>query len=81
VVAVQKFANEWRIAARDGSGEMDGVITMIFQAQTLALKEWVITDGFGGNTRVVLSNLRYNERLNPRLFTPPRADNRRDRRR
>lgn len=68
VVALQKLANEWRVSARDGSGEMDGVITMIFEAQTLALKEWVITDGFGGNTRVILSNLRYNERLDPRLF-------------
>jgi len=63
VVALQKLSNEWRVAARDGSGEMDGVITMIFDAQTLALKEWVITDGFGGNTRVILSNLRYNDRL------------------
>lgn len=68
VVALQKLPNEWRVAARDGSGEMDGVITMVFEAQTLALKEWIITDGFGGNTRVVLSNLRYNERLDPRLF-------------
>ena len=68
VVALQKLPNEWRVSARDGSGEMDGVITMIFNAQTLALKEWVITDGFGGNTRVILSNLRYNERLDPRLF-------------
>ncbi len=68
VVALQKLANEWRVAARDGSGEVDGVITMVFDAQTLALKEWIITDGFGGNTRVILSNLRYNERLDPRLF-------------
>ena len=68
VVALQKLSNEWRVSARDGSGEMDGVITMIFDAQTLALKEWVITDGFGGNTRVILSNLRYNDRLDPRLF-------------
>lgn len=68
VVALQKIGTEWRVAARDGSGEMDGVITMIFDAQTLALKEWVITDGFGGNTRVILSDLRYNERLDPRLF-------------
>ena len=79
VIALQKLPNEWRIAARDGSGEMDGVITMIFEAQTLALKEWVITDGFGGNTRVILSNLRYNERLDPRLFIlrePRRGRNR-----
>ena len=79
VVALQKLASEWRVSARDGSGEMDGVITMIFDAQTLALKEWVITDGFGGNTRVILSDLRYNQRLDPRLFVlrePRRGRNR-----
>ncbi len=80
VVSLQKTYNEWRVAARDGSGEMDGVITMIFDARTLALKEWVIADGFGGNTRVILSELKYNERLNPRLFVL-RDDSRRERRR
>ncbi len=80
VVSLQKTYNEWRVAARDGSGEMDGVITMIFDARTLSLKEWVIADGFGGNTRVILSELKYNERLNPRLFVL-RDDSRRQRRR
>ncbi len=68
VVGLQKTYNEWRVTARDGSGEMDGAITMVFDAQNLALKEWIIADSFGGETRVLLSDLRYNERINPRLF-------------
>ena len=68
VIGLQKTYNEWRVTARDGSGEMDGAITMVFDAQTLALKEWIIADSFGGETRVLLSELRYNERINPRLF-------------
>lgn len=68
VIGLQKTYNEWRVTARDGSGEMDGAITMVFDAGTLALKEWIIADSFGGETRVLLSDLRYNERINPRLF-------------
>lgn len=80
VVALQKDATNWSVTARDGSGEMDGAITMVFDAQNLALKEWIITDDFGGQTRVVLSNLSYNARLDPRLFILREDSNRRDRR-
>ena len=79
VIGLQKTFNEWRVTARDGSGEMDGAITMVFDAQNLALKEWIIADSFGGETRVLLSELRYNERINPRLFVL-RDDSRRGRR-
>ncbi|MDA8708830.1 outer membrane lipoprotein carrier protein LolA [Hellea sp.] len=80
VIGLQKTYNEWRVTARDGSGELDGAITMVFDANTLALKEWIIADNFGGETRVLLSDLKYNERINPRLFVL-RDDSRRDRRR
>ena len=79
VIALQKTYNEWRVTARDGSGELDGAITMVFDANTLALKEWIIADSFGGETRVLLSELKYNERINPRLFIL-RDGSRRDRR-
>lgn len=79
VIALQKTYNEWRVTARDGSGEMDGAITMVFDSGTLALKEWIIADSFGGQTRVLLSELKYNERINPRLFVL-RDERRRDRR-
>lgn len=59
---------------------MDGAITMVFDSQTSNLKEWIIEDSFGGRTRVLLSDLRYNERINPRLFIL-RDDSRRERRR
>ena len=79
IIGLVKTYNEWRVTARDGSGEMDGVMTMVFDASTLALKEWIIADSFGGETRVLLSELKYNERINPRLFIL-RDENRRDRR-
>ena len=80
VTSFQKLPTEWRVTARDGSGELDGAMTMVFDPATLALKQWVIVDEFGGQTTVQLSDLRYNERINPRLFVL-REDGRRERRR
>ena len=80
VVALQKLPGEWRMSARDGSGNLDGAITMVFEPQTLALRQWIITDEFGGQTTVQLTDLRYNQRIDPRRFILRDAD-RRDRRR
>lgn len=80
VVSLQKTPSFINLTAKDGSGDMDGAITLVFDPQTLALREWIVHDGFGQQTRVVLSNLEYNQRLDPRLFIL-RDDNRRDRRR
>ena len=80
VVGLTKTAQDIRVTARDGSGEMEGTITMVFDAQTLAFKSWIISDSFGGQTHVQLSNLQYNPQLDPRLFVL-RDDDRRDRRR
>ena len=80
VVAFQKSPTQWRVSARDGSGQVDGVMTLVFDATTLALQGWVIDDGFGNATRVELADLRYNAQLDPRLFVL-RDDRRRDRRR
>ena len=80
VISLQKTINAISVTAKDGSGQMDGTITMIFDPNTLALREWVVHDGFGQQTKILLSDLRYNERLNPRLFVL-RDDKRRGRRR
>jgi len=80
VTALQKLPGQWIVTARDGSGQQDGAITMVFDSETLALQTWIIQDDFGGATRVSLSNLQYNGRINPRQFIL-REDSRRDRRR
>jgi len=79
IVGLTKTATDIAVTARDGSGEMDGDITMVFNANDLKLREWIIRSSFGGGARVVLSDLRYNERVNPRLFVL--RDERRERRR
>ncbi|NNC38237.1 MAG: outer membrane lipoprotein carrier protein LolA [Acidimicrobiales bacterium] len=79
VAALQKTVDGIRVAAKDGSGEIDGMITMVFDPTDLALKEWIVSDGFGAETRVILSDLKYNQKLSPRLFID-RDNRRRDRR-
>lgn len=81
VVSLQKLPTEWRVTAKDGSGSMDGAITMVFDARNLALRQWIIADEFGGQTTVMLSDLQYNQRINPRLFVLRDDSDRRDRRR
>ncbi len=68
IVGLQHTVDAIRVQARDGSGEIDGTITMVFDPDSLALSEWIIHDGFGRQTRVILSELRYNQNLSPRLF-------------
>ena len=80
VISLQKLPDQWRVTARDGSGELDGTITMVFDPATLALAQWIIVDEFGGQTTVQLSDLQYNTRIDPRRFIL-REDSRRDRRR
>lgn len=80
VTALQKLPGQWIVTARDGSGQQEGAITLVFDSETLALQTWIIADDFGGATRVSLSNLQYNGRIDPRKFIL-KGDSIRDRRR
>jgi len=79
VIALQKLPGQWIVTARDGSGQQEGAITLVFDSETLALQTWIIADDFGGATRVSLSNLQYNSRIDPKKFIL-REENRRRRR-
>ena len=48
IIGLVKTPQEIRVTAQDGSGEMDGNISMIFDPANLAFKAWVIGDSFGG---------------------------------
>ena len=80
VVSLQKTPSAIKVTAKDGSGKMDGAITMVFDPVSFALTEWIVHDGFGQQTKVILSGLKYNQLLNPRLFVL-RDETRRERRR
>lgn len=80
VIGLIKTPTDMRVTARDGSGEIEGDITLVFDVNTLALRGWYIADSFGGVTSIELSDLKYNQQINPRLFLI-RDESRRDRRR
>jgi outer membrane lipoprotein-sorting protein len=56
------------ITLRDRSGEMDGTLTLILQESDMSLTGWRTVDSGGNITSVMLSNVTYGSRLNPRLF-------------
>lgn len=80
VVSLLKSPNDIRVTSRDGSGEMNGTLTMVFDAQTLAFKAWMVEDVMGGLTVVELTDLRYNGNIDPRLYVFREDGDRRDRR-
>jgi outer membrane lipoprotein-sorting protein len=50
-----------------------GTLTLVFDDGPLSLRQWVVVDGQGGETRVSLENPRFNIKLDPERFefTPP----------
>lgn len=56
------------ITLRDRSGEMDGTLTLILQESDMNLTGWRTVDSGGNITSVMLSDVTYGSRLNPRLF-------------
>lgn len=68
VTGLQKFQDRTMVTIADKKGKQAGQMTLVFNEPNLALREWIVVDEFGQTTRVELSNLRYNEELNPRLF-------------
>ncbi len=50
-----------------------GTLTLVFDDSPLSLRQWVVVDAQGGETRVSLENPRFNIELDPKRFefTPP----------
>jgi len=69
------------IATQDRNEEMDGTALFAFNPESYALEEWFVTDSLGYTTRITLSEVETDLRLNPRLFVlDDPEDNRRNRR-
>jgi outer membrane lipoprotein-sorting protein len=58
------------IALADRSGQSAGQIQLFFSFPDVELKEWIITDAQGLNTRIEVSNLEYDQQLDDKLFAP-----------
>ena len=69
------------VTLRDPSEDVEGEIMFVFAEPSLELREWFVTDALGEVTRVTLADVETGISLNPRLFTVPDPENRRDSRR
>ena len=73
--------NRLYVDVEDRNDEMDGTARFVFHPETYALEEWFVRDSLGYVTRVILSDVETDVRLNPRLFVLDDAeDDRRSRR-
>jgi outer membrane lipoprotein-sorting protein len=68
ISAVKRYADGFSITARDGKKQADGEITLTFNDQPMALREWTVVDAQGGRTRVAINNLQPVGSLDSKLF-------------
>lgn len=74
--------NEDRVGVRvsDSSGELEGTLTMVFDAQNYDLLGWLAIDGNLQTTVVDLVDVETNVRIDPRLFRLDEEDDEEDER-
>lgn len=81
VVGLHKTDRFISVTAQDKDGRSEDQVTLVFNRESLGIHAWVITDGLGGHTQVLLSENNYNTPINPRLFIARDKDQHRQRRR
>lgn len=69
--AVDESEGQLRVTAVDPSEEGQGDVTMVFDANPLQLKQWIVTDPQGLTTTIALRETRANIDLEPDLFVIP----------
>jgi outer membrane lipoprotein-sorting protein len=57
------------VALQDREGKTGGQIRLFMDWPQVQLKEWIITDAQGLNTRIELAELQTNKSIDPKLFT------------
>lgn len=65
---------QMRVRAQDPDNPERGSITMIFGANPLELRQWIVDDAQGGATTVALSDTRANVEIAPSQFTIPEPE-------
>lgn len=69
IVALDVGDNIAVVTLQDKEGKASGQIRLFFDWPQLALKEWIISDAQGLNTRIELADLQLNKDADPKLFT------------
>jgi len=68
IIDIRRADTQIGIEVRDASGEMEGQLTLIFNADDFALQGWLAMDSMGETTWVSLEQVRTNMRTDPGLF-------------
>jgi outer membrane lipoprotein-sorting protein len=68
VVGHREVGKTTRVIAQDPEKPEYGTIELVFTANPVALREWIITDDMGGQTRVVLDDFQTGATLSNFLF-------------
>ncbi|MFV0473642.1 MAG: LolA family protein [Pikeienuella sp.] len=76
VRGIEVADGQMRVRAQDPDNPERGSITMIFGANPLELRQWIIDDSQGGSTTVALSNTRSNVQIAPSQFVIPKRGGR-----
>lgn len=71
VKSIRKLDGQMRVLAEDPDHPERGSITMIFGENPLELRQWIVTDGQGGDTTVALSEVRSGVAIKNSQFTIP----------
>ncbi len=70
ILSISSSDSAASIRLADKTGQSAGQIQLFFSMPDIQLKEWVITDAQGLNTRIEISNLAFERKLAGKLFKP-----------
>lgn len=77
VVGHREVESTTRVLAQDPDHPEYGTIELVFTANPVALRQWIITDDLGQQTTVILGELKAAEDLKASLFSIPEEKSRR----
>ena len=71
---LQSDGTQTRVVAIDPANPRNGTITMVFTANPIELRQWVVTDRSGKKTTVILSDLQVRSSVSSDLFNISAAE-------
>ncbi len=75
IARVEESQGQLRVVAVDPDNAAQGSVTMVFDANPLALKQWIVTDAQGLSTTIALRGVSSNTEVENELFVIPRGQN------
>ncbi len=68
VAGIERSGGFLRVAVHRAGQAAEGTITLVLDEEPMALRQWVVTDSQGRQTRVTLSDIQLGQRFDSQLF-------------